>query len=54
MKQAIRCLIINIGRKNRSTKTLNQELKVLIKPESIALSKEPVQNISLRNQVAGT
>nr|WP_321487100.1 molybdenum ABC transporter ATP-binding protein [uncultured Draconibacterium sp.] len=33
---------------------VNQELKVLIKPESIALSKEPVQNISLRNQVAGT
>jgi len=32
---------------------INQELKVLIKPESIALSKEPVQNISLRNQVEG-
>lgn len=26
---------------------------MLIKPESIALSKEPVQNISLRNQVEG-
>jgi len=34
--------------------SVNQELKVLIKPESIALSKEAVQNISLRNQVEGT
>ncbi|WP_320113433.1 TOBE domain-containing protein [Draconibacterium orientale] len=54
MKHAIHCVIINIGRKTRSTKTLNQELKVLIKPESIALSKERIENISLRNQVAGT
>lgn len=33
---------------------VNQELKVLIKPENIAISKEMVPNISLRNQVEGT
>jgi len=33
---------------------INQQLKVLIKPENIALSKETVSNISLRNQIQGT
>lgn len=33
---------------------INQRLRVLIKPENIALAKEPVQNISLRNQIKGT
>lgn len=33
---------------------VNQKLRVLIKPESIALSKEPVSRISLRNQIKGT
>ncbi len=32
---------------------INSPLKVLIKPENIAISKEPVLNISLRNQVQG-
>lgn len=32
---------------------VNQKLRVLIKPENIALSKEPVFNISLRNQIQG-
>uniref|UniRef100_UPI0032165294 molybdenum ABC transporter ATP-binding protein n=1 Tax=uncultured Draconibacterium sp. TaxID=1573823 RepID=UPI0032165294 len=39
---------INIGTE------INTPLKVLIKPENIALAKEPVTNISLRNQIHGT
>ncbi len=32
---------------------INQKLRVLIKPENIALAKQPVANISLRNQIKG-
>ena len=32
---------------------VNQNVKVLIKPENIALAKDPVSNISLRNQIPG-
>lgn len=33
---------------------VNTALKVLIRPENIALAKDPVSNISLRNQIEGT
>ena len=33
---------------------INQRLRVLIKPENIALAKQPVSTISLRNQIKGT
>lgn len=33
---------------------INQALKVLIKPENIAISRNPVPRISLRNQIYGT
>ena len=33
---------------------LKKEVKVLIKPENIILAKQPVLNISLRNQIQGT
>jgi len=33
---------------------VNRKLKVLIKPENIAIAKKPVSNISLRNQIKGT
>jgi molybdate transport system ATP-binding protein len=33
---------------------VNNKLKVLIRPENIALAKEPVASISLRNQIEGT
>jgi molybdate transport system ATP-binding protein len=32
---------------------INSDLKVLIKPENIALAKQPVSGISLRNQIPG-
>jgi molybdate transport system ATP-binding protein len=37
-----------------SSVEINTPLKVLIKPENIALAKEQVSNISLRNQIQGT